>query len=97
MKRVSHIAGTEFQAGERVRVRRDQEYGPAPWPAEPTGTIASHPASTQTAPWVIVETVSGPRRSYLIVFDEPQFDPDGDGPYGSSEVLDKYLERAEAE
>ena len=45
----------------------------------------------------MTETVSGPRRSYLIVFDEPQFDPDGDGPCGSSEVLDKYLERAEAQ
>jgi hypothetical protein len=41
--------------------------------------------------------MSGPRRSYWIVFDEPQFDADGDGPYRSSEVLDKYLERAKSD
>ena len=97
VRRVSHVKGNEFQAGERVRVRRDQEHGPGPWPAEPMGTIANHPLATQGAPWVITQTVSGPRRTYWIVFDEPQFDTDGDGPYGRSEVLDKYLERAEAE
>jgi hypothetical protein len=45
----------------------------------------------------MTQTVSGPRRSYWIVFDEPQFDADGDGPYGSSEILDKYVERAETD
>jgi hypothetical protein len=41
-----------------------------------------------------VETTSGPSRFYWIVFDEPQLDADGDGPYVSSEVLAKYVEPA---
>lgn len=93
---VNDEQSTDYRAGERVRIRRDQEYGPGPWPAEPTGIITDHPASLDGTPYVVTQTVSGPRRSYWIVFDEPQFDADGDGPYGSSEVLDKYLERAEA-
>jgi hypothetical protein len=29
---------------------------------------------------------------YWVEFDEPQFDGDGDGPYVTSQVLDKYIE-----
>jgi hypothetical protein len=32
-------------------------------------------------------------RMYAIQFDVPQYDPDGDGPYSSSEVAHIYLER----
>jgi len=39
-----------------------------------------------------VATTSGPSWFYWIVFDEPQFDADGDGPYISAEVLAKYVE-----
>ena len=39
-----------------------------------------------------VATRDGVRRSYWVLFDEPQYDPDGDGPYIAAEVLDKYLE-----
>jgi hypothetical protein len=94
---VNDEQSAEYRAGERVRVRRDQEHGPGPWPAEPTGIAVAHPASADGTPWVMTQTVSGPRRSYWIVFDDPQFDADGDGPYGSSEVLEKYLERSEAD
>jgi hypothetical protein len=94
---VNDEQSADYQAGERVRIRRDNEYGPGPWPAEPTGIVAAHPASADGAPWVITQVASGLRRTYWIVFDEPQFDADGDGPYGTSEVLDKYLERAEIE
>jgi hypothetical protein len=94
---VDHERFAEYRAGDRVRVRRDQAFGPGPWPAEPTGIVAAHPASADGTPWVMTQTVSGPRRSYWIVFDEPQVDADGDGPYGRSEVLDEYLERAKTD
>lgn len=84
--------GADYQPGERVRVRRDEQYGPGPWPAEPNGTVGWHPGSLDANPWVPVDTQSGPRRSYWIVFDDPQFDADGDGPYSEAEVLDSYLE-----
>jgi len=33
--------------------------------------------------------------TYWVIFDEPQLDVDGDGPYESSQVLEKYLELIE--
>ena len=83
--------GAVFRAGDRVRVRRDPEHGPGPWPAEPAGVVARHPGSHEGDPWVLTKTMSGHRRTYWIVFDDPQSDVDGDGPYVESEVLDKYL------
>jgi len=70
-------------AGARVRVRRDPEFGPGPWPAEPSGTVGS---------FGMVTTTRGPERTYWVLFDDPQLDPDGDGPYESSQVLERYLE-----
>jgi hypothetical protein len=31
---------------------------------------------------------------FWVQLDEPQLDPDDDGPYASAQVLEKYLERA---
>jgi hypothetical protein len=73
-----------YVIGDRVKVRRDLEFGPGPWPAEPTGTIASE--------YEVVEGRTGPLRTYWVVFDEPQIDAERDGPYTSSQVLEKYLE-----
>jgi hypothetical protein len=42
-----------------------------------------------------IETRKGPDRFYLVAFDEPQYDADGDGPYVSAEVLGRYLEEDE--
>ena len=39
----------------------------------------------------MVPGVKGPLATYLIVFDEPQLDTEGDGPYERSQVLAKYL------
>ena len=74
----------DYPPGSRVRVRRDPNYGPGPWPDEPAGTVIGTPH--------LVETTRGPMAMYWVRFDEPQFDPDGDGPYDSSEVLARYLE-----
>ena len=91
---VEHVTGDPaFQVGDRVQVRRDPKHGPGPWPAEPMGVVMKHPLSGDGAIWRPVETTTGPRRFYWIAFDEPQLDADGDGPYMTAEVLDRYVER----
>ena len=86
-------AGPSLEIGDLVRVRRDPEYGPGPWPAEPTGTVTAHPqADDGMGTTRSVATMSGPSWFYWIVFDEPQFGADGGGPYLSAEVVAKYVE-----
>ncbi|MEA2787180.1 MAG: hypothetical protein QOF71_3284 [Candidatus Eremiobacteraeota bacterium] len=75
--------------GARVRVHQDPDYGPGPWPNEPVGTISEAPGGSS---YGLVRTVSGPTMQYYVVFDEPQVDADGDGPYAASEILSIYLE-----
>lgn len=84
--------GPILRAGQRVRVMLDPDFGIGPWPTEPLGTISEHPLAEDGATWRPIMTTSGLRRFYWIVFDEPQFDPDGDGPYPEAEELDIYLE-----
>jgi hypothetical protein len=43
-------------------------------------------------PFSWVETVNGREVQYWVVFDEPQFDDDGDGPYTGGEVLARFVE-----
>jgi hypothetical protein len=81
-----------YQVGSRVQVMRDPEFGPGPWPAEPTGRVTSSPSGE---PFVVVQTRKGPERTWWITFDEPQRDADGDGPYTRSQVLERYLRPAE--
>ncbi len=76
--------------GTRVRVRRDRDYGPGPWPDEPLGTIGK---SIDRSDSPLARATVAPPVQYWIVFDEPQRDADGDGPYAASEVLAKYIER----
>jgi hypothetical protein len=77
-----------FNEGDCVRVRQDLDYPPGPWPTEPIGRITYRDAET---PYRAVQTPKGVRRMWLVTFDEPQYDADGDGPYASSEILEKYL------
>jgi len=63
---------------------RDADYGPGPWPDEPSGMIKGPPT--------IVTTTSGSERSYWVEFDQPQHDVDGGGPYVASQVLERYIE-----
>lgn len=88
-----------FQNGSRVRV--DEESG---WFGGPVGTIRTWRGAVgvlltrlgenldeqQLAR--VVNTVDGPELSYWIRFDSPQLDAEGDGPYESAEVLDRYLQ-----
>jgi hypothetical protein len=87
-------SGHQYELGERVVVRQDPDEGPGPWPAQPTGTIAEHPLADDGGFWRPTDTTTGPARFYWVVFDEPQMDAEGDGPYFESEVLDIYLDRA---
>lgn len=82
-------SGPPISLGTRVRVQRDPAFGPGPWPAEPSGRIAPYPGAANV--FTEVKTRFGLERSYWIVFDEPQLDGDGDGPYRGGEVLERYL------
>lgn len=79
-----------FAVATPVRVRRDPHYGPGPWPDKPIGTITGLPIDG--AAFKSVATLRGPQRHYWIVFDEPQRDGDGDGPYAAAEVEEEYIE-----
>jgi hypothetical protein len=82
-----------LQPGTRVRVRQDPDFGPGPWPAEPTGQVAQ----VDGRAFEEIELRLGRDRVYFIQFDEPQYEADGDGPYTSSEVLGTYLEELPAD
>ena len=71
--------------GTRVRVRQDRRFPPGPWPAEPSGTIDHLPSSIQ-------QSQRGPLRMYWVMFDEPQFDVEGDTAYIKAEVAHIYVE-----
>ena len=73
----------DLTVGTRVQVLSDPEFGPGPWPSEPMGTITGGPGLTQGR--------NGDLVTYWVMFDEPQYDTDGSGPYKKSQVLDKYL------
>ena len=92
LQTVDEPRGPILRAGQRVRVMSDPLYGPGPWPAEPMGTVVEYPGGLDGETWRPIMTTSGPRRFYWIVFDEPQLDGDGDGPYAEAEVLDDDLE-----
>ena len=87
---MSEFADPPLAVGTRVRVYRDPLHGPGPWPAEPTGRVV---ASLGGHAYEEIETRRGPDRMYFVHFDEPQYDPEGDGPYESSQVLGRYLQR----
>jgi hypothetical protein len=72
-----------LRPGARVRVRRDPDFGPGPWPGGPLGTVDSYE---------LVTTRQGQERTYWVRFDEPQRDADGDGPYVESQVLERYVQ-----
>ena len=75
---------------------RDPEW-PGPWPAEPFGVIEPflgepfHIVDTARMPVNVPDRERGPTREYMVRFDEPQLDADGDGPYVSGSVWEKYL------
>jgi hypothetical protein len=75
----------QFRAGDRVRASQDADFGPGPWPSQPTGTIVGR-RSTVRSPGHV-------NHLWWVEFDEPQDDLDGFGPYRRIQVNERYLER----
>jgi hypothetical protein len=82
--------------GYRVKVVLDPDWE-GPWPAQPLGVIEpimGEPYRTIDLRDRTVNVPSSDRhlmREYLVQFDEPQRDTDGDGPYSSAVIWEKYL------
>lgn len=89
-KRGTAITISPLPLATRVRVRRDAEHGPGPWPNESIGTIIASPIDDTSFTWAL--TIHGPEIQYWISFDEAQRDVEGDGPYTVSQVLARYVE-----
>ncbi len=87
----------KFNLGDRVRVL--EKYN---WARNALGTISDPPEFAinlvkDKYPWIgyhrNVKGVNEWIEFYWIIFDEPQFDADGDGPYGGSEIEAQMLEK----
>lgn len=87
----------DFKPGDRVRISINYN-----WAKGALGTIDNAPEFARKlvegeAPWEghrrFVRGVEGPIEIYWVWFDEPQHDPDGDGPYKGSEIEAEHLER----
>ncbi len=75
----------------RVTVVRAPDWD-GPWQAEFPGTIGAMGAPE---PNEHAQALSGDL-VYWVIFDAPQYDCDGDGPYREAQIWDRYL-RAEPE
>jgi hypothetical protein len=78
-----------FSVGDRVRTVRGGLL-PGPWAPGATGTVAQVVEEEEEEE----EAQRRGRTAYLVDFDRPQLDSDGDGPYSASEIDAKYLRAA---
>ena len=87
-------SGYEISPGARVKVLRDPRWV-GPWPAEPLGTVEPimgkpfNLVASMPSDWPRRE--DGTLREFMVVFDEPQLDGDGDGPYEAAVIWETYL------
>ena len=90
-----------YAKGDRVRVVPNWN-----WEQACTGQIAEPPAGVVELTeedgdaWNgcrrTVQSLKGPIEFYWVVFDQPQRDGDGDGPYLAGEVEEEYLQLTES-
>ncbi len=89
----------KFHPGDRIRISSDYN-----WAQGAYGTIDDAPYFARElvqdeAPWQghrrFVKGIKGPIEIYWVWFDEPQRDPDGDGPYSGSEIEAEAIELVE--
>ncbi len=80
----------DFGIGAQVVVRAADTGDPAPWPDEPSGVIVRTGGSALAGVW----GRGGGGRMWWVEFDEPQSNSDGDGPFLSAQVHEKFLELA---
>jgi hypothetical protein len=85
-----------LRPGDRVIVATDDPWGFC----GATGVVAPPPTSVREffgddwrEYWRVETTLHGSRVLYWIVFDEPQIDDDGDGPYSEAEIAGRQLRR----
>ncbi len=62
----------------------------SPWPAEPTGLVVRQGGSALSGVWGRGER----GRSWWVEFDGSQMRADGEGPFRSAQVAERYLELA---
>jgi len=93
--------GDDIAPGVRVKVVRDPGWN-GRWPAEPEGVI--HPDADcrvrvidlPEMPEVQVDAEDRRAMSeFMVLFDEPQIDGDGAGPYYAAVIWEKYLRLAD--
>lgn len=79
-----------YKPGDRIKISVNYN-----WAQGVFGTIDDAPdfakdLVAQEAPWEghrrFIKGVEGLIETYWVWFDEPQYDPDGDGPYKGSEI-----------
>ena len=84
---------TRFAPNDRVRVSRSFT-----WAREASATVSVGSGATHSPFGNYFRDVPGAHgqiRCYWLVFDVPQIDADGDGPYAAAEISEKYLEPLE--
>jgi hypothetical protein len=80
----------EFGIGAQVHVRDADAGEPSPWRDEPTGVIVRAGGSALSGVW----GKAGGGRNWVVAFNEPATTTDGDGPFDSAQVHEKFLELA---
>jgi hypothetical protein len=83
------VAG-DFGIGAQVHLRDASPSDPSPWPYEPSGIIVRSGGSALAGVWG--RAAGG--RMWWVQFDEPQSNAQGDGPFATAQVHEKYLELA---
>lgn len=82
----------EWAAGDRVRVASRHH-----WARGATGVIGAPPVPVRTiaeTTWPrVVAGTAGPLTFHWVLFDEPQRDAEGDGPYREAEIDSRFLEQ----
>lgn len=80
----------DFGIGAQVFVRAPDASDSSPWPDEPSGVIVRSGGSALAGVW----GRSAGGRMWWVEFDEAQTNSDGDGPFRSAQVHEKFLELA---
>ena len=87
------MAMSKFKANDRIRVSTDFF-----WAKGASGIVSEPPQQVigLSGPWDdaisrIENSALGSHRVYWVVFDEPQLDADGDGPYRAGSIWEESL------
>lgn len=76
--------------GVQVHVRDASSTDVSPWPGEPSGIVVRPGGSALSGVWGRGER----SRSWWVEFDDEQMRADGEGPFRSAQVPERFLELA---